>query len=145
MVAQLPSEQKVVAVMQSGENEAALLQELDEDLQEKYGAFKKQVEAQRRQAQAEAAARQQMARGTAASNAFDVMRRRQVLEQRQRQASAEAEGTEETSGAAAATASAPARPPKAGPSDLGPEFSAAGRNDPCPCGSGKKFKKCHGK
>ncbi len=21
----------------------------------------------------------------------------------------------------------------------------AGRNDPCPCGSGKKFKKCHGK
>ncbi len=24
------------------------------------------------------------------------------------------------------------------------EFSSAGRNDPCPCGSGKKFKKCHG-
>jgi preprotein translocase subunit SecA len=24
------------------------------------------------------------------------------------------------------------------------DFSAAGRNDPCPCGSGKKFKKCHG-
>ncbi|HAK55046.1 MAG: anaerobic sulfatase maturase [SAR202 cluster bacterium] len=23
-------------------------------------------------------------------------------------------------------------------------FSRAGRNDPCPCGSGKKFKKCHG-
>jgi len=22
---------------------------------------------------------------------------------------------------------------------------AAGRNDPCPCGSGKKYKKCHGK
>ena len=21
----------------------------------------------------------------------------------------------------------------------------AGRNDPCPCGSGKKFKSCHGK
>jgi len=20
-----------------------------------------------------------------------------------------------------------------------------GRNDPCPCGSGKKFKKCHGR
>jgi preprotein translocase subunit SecA len=28
----------------------------------------------------------------------------------------------------------------AGPVD----FSTAGRNDPCPCGSGKKFKKCHG-
>ena len=24
------------------------------------------------------------------------------------------------------------------------DFSTAGRNDPCPCGSGKKFKKCHG-
>ncbi len=24
------------------------------------------------------------------------------------------------------------------------ELSKAGRNDPCPCGSGKKFKKCHG-
>ncbi|HEY6198860.1 MAG TPA: SEC-C metal-binding domain-containing protein [Candidatus Binatia bacterium] len=21
----------------------------------------------------------------------------------------------------------------------------AGRNDPCPCGSGKKYKRCHGK
>ena len=25
-----------------------------------------------------------------------------------------------------------------------PDFSKVGRNDPCPCGSGKKFKKCHG-
>jgi preprotein translocase subunit SecA len=24
------------------------------------------------------------------------------------------------------------------------EFGNVGRNDPCPCGSGKKFKKCHG-
>ncbi len=24
-------------------------------------------------------------------------------------------------------------------------FAAAGRNDPCPCGSGKKFKQCHGR
>lgn len=24
------------------------------------------------------------------------------------------------------------------------EWSNVGRNDPCPCGSGKKFKKCHG-
>jgi len=23
------------------------------------------------------------------------------------------------------------------------DFSRAGRNDPCPCGSGKKFKSCH--
>ncbi|MCX6735254.1 MAG: preprotein translocase subunit SecA [Candidatus Peregrinibacteria bacterium] len=25
----------------------------------------------------------------------------------------------------------------------GPDYSNVGRNDPCPCGSGKKFKKCH--
>ncbi len=25
------------------------------------------------------------------------------------------------------------------------EFAKVGRNDPCPCGSGKKFKQCHGK
>ncbi len=24
-------------------------------------------------------------------------------------------------------------------------FGKVGRNDPCPCGSGKKFKRCHGK
>ena len=30
--------------------------------------------------------------------------------------------------------------------DLGAAFGGAkvGRNDPCPCGSGRKFKKCHG-
>jgi preprotein translocase subunit SecA len=27
---------------------------------------------------------------------------------------------------------------------LGADFDNVGRNDPCPCGSGKKFKKCHG-
>jgi uncharacterized protein YecA (UPF0149 family) len=25
-----------------------------------------------------------------------------------------------------------------------PESPKVGRNDPCPCGSGKKYKKCHG-
>jgi preprotein translocase subunit SecA len=24
-------------------------------------------------------------------------------------------------------------------------FGPVGRNEPCPCGSGKKFKQCHGK
>ena len=28
---------------------------------------------------------------------------------------------------------------------LAPSFKNVGRNDPCPCGSGKKFKNCHGK
>jgi preprotein translocase subunit SecA len=32
------------------------------------------------------------------------------------------------------------------PSQAQPATAAAtvGRNDPCPCGSGKKYKKCHG-
>jgi preprotein translocase subunit SecA len=25
------------------------------------------------------------------------------------------------------------------------QFAKVGRNDPCPCGSGKKYKHCHGK
>ncbi|MBT4094380.1 MAG: hypothetical protein HOE85_10465, partial [Nitrospinaceae bacterium] len=24
-------------------------------------------------------------------------------------------------------------------------FATAGRNDPCPCGSGEKYKRCHGR
>ncbi|HZR50700.1 MAG TPA: SEC-C metal-binding domain-containing protein [Streptosporangiaceae bacterium] len=24
------------------------------------------------------------------------------------------------------------------------DFDHVGRNDPCPCGSGRKFKRCHG-
>jgi len=35
---------------------------------------------------------------------------------------------------------APAKPSPA----ADPRFADVGRNDPCPCGSGKKFKKCHG-
>jgi preprotein translocase subunit SecA len=31
---------------------------------------------------------------------------------------------------------------QAAPTDV--DWSTVGRNDPCPCGSGKKFKKCHG-
>jgi preprotein translocase subunit SecA len=26
----------------------------------------------------------------------------------------------------------------------GDPYANVGRNDPCPCGSGKKFKRCHG-
>jgi len=29
--------------------------------------------------------------------------------------------------------------------NAGPSYAGVGRNDPCPCGSGKKFKKCHGR
>lgn len=37
--------------------------------------------------------------------------------------------------------SAPAKPV----ADSNVNFANVGRNEPCPCGSGKKFKKCHGK
>jgi uncharacterized protein YecA (UPF0149 family) len=30
------------------------------------------------------------------------------------------------------------------PSAAPPPSGKVGRNDPCPCGSGKKYKKCHG-
>ncbi|MGI9601219.1 MAG: preprotein translocase subunit SecA [Acidimicrobiales bacterium] len=46
---------------------------------------------------------------------------------------------------AAAGAEAPPEPPsKAEPVER-TEFEKAGRNEPCPCGSGKKFKHCHGR
>ena len=32
----------------------------------------------------------------------------------------------------------------AAPAEVANEFAGVGRNDECPCGSGKKFKKCHG-
>ena len=42
----------------------------------------------------------------------------------------------------------PARPPLSIPlpsaSSFDPRFVGVGRNEPCPCGSGKKFKHCHG-
>ena len=38
-----------------------------------------------------------------------------------------------------------AAPPSPGPEPPAAQFSQkTGRNDPCPCGSGKKYKKCHG-
>ncbi len=39
---------------------------------------------------------------------------------------------------------APAAQKRASNSPVHREFEKVGRNDPCPCGSGKKFKKCHG-
>jgi preprotein translocase subunit SecA len=38
--------------------------------------------------------------------------------------------------------SQPLRPTSPAPANV--DWSSVGRNDPCPCGSGKKFKKCHG-
>jgi preprotein translocase subunit SecA len=43
--------------------------------------------------------------------------------------------------------SAPAKagpPPRQQPQTVVRQGEKVGRNDPCPCGSGKKYKKCHG-
>jgi preprotein translocase subunit SecA len=61
-------------------------------------------------------------------------------------------GAGRTAGAAAAPAGVPAggqrRPARTGGDDViktvRREEPKVGRNDPCPCGSGKKYKKCHG-
>jgi preprotein translocase subunit SecA len=44
--------------------------------------------------------------------------------------------------AANATPAAAPRPPFRRPQSL--NFAGVGRNDLCPCGSGKRFKNCHG-
>ncbi len=52
----------------------------------------------------------------------------------------------EMAGAAAqaAAVAAPAGNPRVDPADPA-TWGASGRNDPCPCGSGKKYKHCHGR
>jgi preprotein translocase subunit SecA len=47
--------------------------------------------------------------------------------------------------AALAGSSAAARAATSKTASTASAFDHAGRNDPCPCGSGKKFKFCHGK
>jgi preprotein translocase subunit SecA len=91
-------------------------------------------------AQPGAAPRRVAARPVAASNAFDLKRRNEMLRKAQDQAAAKQRGEE-----------APAAPPAPGSGAAAPEPAPAttvkevGRNDSCPCGSGKKYKKCHGR
>jgi len=47
-------------------------------------------------------------------------------------------------GGGAAPVAAGAAAPVATRQRVADEFHGVGRNDPCPCGSGKKFKRCHG-
>jgi preprotein translocase subunit SecA len=47
--------------------------------------------------------------------------------------------------AGAAPANAAPEPEIQRPTVRDSDFERAGRNDPCPCGSGKKFKFCHGR
>jgi preprotein translocase subunit SecA len=54
-------------------------------------------------------------------------------------------GTAGTADGAAAGAAPAATEVIQQPKVKASEFDRAGRNDPCPCGSGKKFKFCHGR
>jgi len=63
-------------------------------------------------------------------------------------ASAAADASSATGKMAAASAASAARPATPGAAtvvkDKNDPYANAGRNDPCPCGSGKKYKHCHG-
>jgi len=51
----------------------------------------------------------------------------------------------EADGLISAPDAAGAKPQSAQVAAIAPNpYAGVGRNDPCPCGSGKKFKKCHG-
>ncbi len=94
-----------------------------------------EAEIAKRRAMQMQAARAQRARQVAssrvpASHAFDAAKRQQAIAAAQQQKAAPAEEEAE----APAEEQAPAQ-----------EYAGTGRNDACPCGSGKKYKKCHGR
>jgi preprotein translocase subunit SecA len=73
-------------------------------------------------------------------------RQRRIVLQHQASATsgAESENTEAGAGAAAADNKQGNGQPAAAKQPQRREESRVGRNEPCPCGSGKKYKKCHG-
>lgn len=77
----------------------------------------------------------QMMRVQARNTAEETARLQRQMAQRQKQA---LEGRAGEDGKIDEAAAAPRAPAKA------PEAKGVGRNDPCPCGSGRKYKKCHG-
>jgi len=109
-----------------------------------------------------------------ASRAFDYFKRAQALNAQQAAASASlnasdasaapssapsaagstsagsatntAPSASSTRESAPASSRSPLPPPKsAGAAARAPQVPVVGRNDPCPCGSGQKYKKCHGR
>jgi preprotein translocase subunit SecA len=72
------------------------------------------------------------------ATAEEAARLQRQMAQRQRQAQ---EGRADADGKLAEPAARPAATRQAAAPGGGPKV---GRNDPCPCGSGKKYKKCHG-
>lgn len=73
------------------------------------------------------------------SNPEEVLNESSTSSQRVRAAQAQAQGVPQ------APKPAPEQPkPHTIQKDKDDPYANVGRNDPCPCGSGKKFKKCHG-
>ncbi|MDF1799900.1 MAG: preprotein translocase subunit SecA [Planctomycetota bacterium] len=116
--------------------------------------------AQRQAAPVRAAA--PVRRPVSASQAFDAMNQQRRIQQALAAQQAKRAGAEGGAPAGAAPAAPAARPapapgatrvatnpapssrPIPKPAPQAPVQPEVGRNDPCPCGSGKKYKKCHG-
>ena len=67
-----------------------------------------------------------------------------AIEQQRREAAAKQKIAFEHAEAGSAVAPAADAPPPAAPQPMTRAQPKVGRNDPCPCGSGKKYKQCHG-
>ena len=67
-----------------------------------------------------------------------------AIEQQRREAAAKQKMAFEHAEAGSAVAPAADAPPPATPQPMTRAQPKVGRNDPCPCGSGKKYKQCHG-
>jgi len=98
-----------------------------------------QVQEFQRRARAQVA-QQSMRNRVPASGAFDMMQRQKAARAQQEAAAAQQSKTGQD-GQPKPPSSQPVKPAPAVPPAA---FPGTGRNDSCPCGSGKKFKKCHG-
>ena len=67
-----------------------------------------------------------------------------AMEQQRREAAAKQKMAFEHAEAGSAVPEAADAPPPASPQPVTRAQPKVGRNDPCPCGSGKKYKQCHG-
>ena len=67
-----------------------------------------------------------------------------AIEQQRRKAAAQQKMAFEHAEAGSAVAPVADAPPPAAPQPMTRAQPKVGRNDPCPCGSGKKYKQCHG-
>jgi preprotein translocase subunit SecA len=109
-------------------------------------------EAARARAAQMAARRRAQSSMVPASRAFDAMKRRQAIAAAQQGTATAEKPEDESSEQASSSSSAPSAGGKAEKQPQAKEsqedaaaYEGVGRNDACPCGSGQKFKKCHGK